>query len=128
VGEPDRAVRNFWDEVVEPGFNLLAGFMRPGVTAEALQEAGRWYNDHGCQGRPLLLHGMDITTSRPRIGREKISAFDFERTFKPGMTLMLEPDAITADGLLGLFVGRTYVITETGGYPVSKAPVELTVV
>jgi Xaa-Pro aminopeptidase len=71
---------------------------------------------------------MDITTSRPRIGRERIIAFDYERTFKPGMTLMLEPDAITADGLLGLFVGRTFVITENGGYSVSKSPVELTVV
>jgi len=128
VGEPAPAVRRFWDEVVQPGFNLLAGFMRPGVKAEELQEAGLWYNNHGCQGRPLLLHGMDITTSRPRIGRERIIAFDFERTFKPGMTLMLEPDAITADGRLGLFVGRTFVIAEDGGYPVSKTPVELTVV
>jgi Xaa-Pro aminopeptidase len=128
VGEPDPAVRRFWEEVVQPGFNLLAEYMRPGATAAELQQAGRWYNDHGCQGRPLLLHGMDITTSRPRIGRERIIAYDFERTFKPGMTLMLEPDAITADGLLGLFVGRTYVITETGGYSVSKTPVELTVV
>lgn len=128
IGEPAPAVRQFWEEVVEPGFNLLAGFMRPGATAEELQEAGRWYNDHGCQGRPLLLHGMDITTARPRIGRERIIAFDFERTFKPGMTLMLEPDAITADGLLGLFVGRTFVISEDGGYPVSQTPVEFTMV
>lgn len=128
VGEPAPKVRRFWDEVVGPGFNLLAECMRPGATAEELQEAGKWYNDHGCQGRPLLLHGMDITTSRPRIGRERIIAFDYERTFKPGMTLMLEPDAITADGLLGLFVGRTFVITEDGGYAVSKSPVELTVV
>lgn len=128
VGEPAPAVRRFWEEVVEPGFKLLAEYMRPGATVEGLQEAGRWYNDHGCQGRPLLLHGMDITTSRPRIGRERIIAYDFERTFKPGMTLMLEPDAITADGLLGLFVGRTYVITADGGYSVSKTAVELTVV
>ena len=128
VGDPAPPVRKFWDEVVKPGFNLLAEYMRPGVTVEALQEAGRWYNDHGCQGRPLLLHGMDITTSRPRIGRERIIAYDFERVFKPGMTLMLEPDAITADGLLGLFVGRTFVITETGGYSVSQTPVDLTIV
>lgn len=128
LSEPDPKVRQFWDEVVGPGFNLLAECMRPGATAEELQEAGLWYNNHGCQGRPLLLHGMDITTSRPRIGRERIIANDYERTFKPGMTLMLEPDAITADGLLGLFVGRTFVITEDGGYPVSKSPVELIVV
>jgi Xaa-Pro aminopeptidase len=128
IGEPDPKVRRFWDEVVEPGFKLLAEYMRPGATAEELQEASKWYNNHGCQGRPLVLHGMDITTSRPRIGRERIIASDFERTFQPGMTLMLEPDAITADGLLGLFVGRTYVITAEGSYSVSKTPVELTII
>lgn len=128
VGEPDPKVRSFWEEVVKPGYQQMENVMRPGATAEALQEAGLWYNDHGCQGRPLFLHGMDITTSRPRIGRERIVAGDFERTFQPGMTLMLEPDAITADGLLGLFIGRTYVITETGSYPVSSTPVELLVV
>jgi len=71
---------------------------------------------------------MDITTSRPRIGVERIIAYDFECTFKPGMTLMLEPDAITGDGRLGLFIGRTFVITEEGGYSVSKTPVELPIV
>lgn len=125
VGEPAPAVRRFWDEIVVPGFKLLSSYMRPGVTAEELQEAGQFYRQHGAQGRPLLLHGMDVTTSRPRIGVERIIADDFERTFKPGMTLMLEPDAITADGLLGLFVGRTYVITADGGYAVSKTPLEM---
>ena len=47
---------------------------------------------------------------------------------KPGMTVMLEPDPITADGLLGMFVGRTFVITEDGSYSATKSPVELTVV
>ena len=41
---------------------------------------------------------------------------------------MLEPDTITADGLLGLFIGRTFVITETGGYSVSETPIETFIV
>ncbi len=127
VGEPAPAVRRFWDGVVQPGFERLASLMRPGVRLEQVQEAGHWYERHGATGRPLLLHGMDLTTARPRVGIERIVAYDYERTLKPGMTVMLEPDAITGDGCLGLFVGRTYVITETGGHAVSQTPVELVV-
>ncbi len=128
VGEPAPAVRRFWDEVVLPGWNLLASYMRPGVRLEEIQQAGRFYRERGCQGRPLVLHGMDMITAHPRIGADKIVAADFERVLKPGMTHMLEPDAITADGMLGLFVGRTFVINEGGGYSVCKTPVELFVV
>ena len=44
------------------------------------------------------------------------------------MTVMLEPNPITADGNLGLFVGRTYIITENGHEQVTKYPLELVVV
>ncbi len=128
IGEPASAVRRFWEEIVQPGFNLLAKCMRPGVSLDEIQQKSRFYRDHGCQGRPLVLHGMDMITSGPQVGVSKIIADDFERTLKPGMTLMLEPDAITADGLLGMFVGRTFVITEDGSYSVTKFPVELPVV
>ncbi len=33
---------------------------------------------------------------------------------RPGMTLMLEPNPITPDGMLGLFFGHTFIVTETG--------------
>jgi Xaa-Pro dipeptidase len=128
IGEPAVKVKSFWDDIALPGFNLLAEYMRPGATARQLQEAGRFYNDHGVQGRPLLLHGIDIITGPPKIGVERIIASDYEKVFKPGMTLMLEPDTITADGLLGLFIGRTFVITETGGYSVCETPVETFIV
>jgi hypothetical protein len=41
---------------------------------------------------------------------------------------MLEPNPITPDGNLGLFVGRTYIITEDGAEQVTKYPLELVVV
>ncbi len=127
VGEPHPAVRGFWDAVVRPGWEALAACMRPGVTLEQIREVGQFYRQRGYQGRPLLLHGMDMITANPRVGVDKIVAADFERVLEPGMTLMLEPDPITPDGRLGLFVGRTFVITETGGYSVSQTPVELVI-
>lgn len=127
IGEPAPAVRRFWEEVVQPGFNLLANYMRPGVALEEIKQAGRFYRDHGCQGRALLLHGVDMITSLPLVSVNKVVGGEFERTLKPGMTVMLEPDPITADGLLGMFVGRTFVITGDGSYSATKFPVELTV-
>ena len=43
------------------------------------------------------------------------------------MVLMPEPNPITADGLLGMFVGHTFIVTETGHECVDDWPIELTV-
>jgi hypothetical protein len=40
----------------------------------------------------------------------------------------LEPNPITAAGNLGLFLGRTYIITEEAHEKVTKFPLELVVV
>ena len=41
---------------------------------------------------------------------------------------MLEPTIITPDGLLGIFFGRTYVLTEGGNEKVTRFPHELIVI
>ena len=33
---------------------------------------------------------------------------------KPGMVIMAEPNPITADGMFGIFLGHTFIITDTG--------------
>ena len=40
---------------------------------------------------------------------------------------MLEPNAIALEGDLGMFVGRSYVITEKGHDALTKTPIELIV-
>jgi hypothetical protein len=40
---------------------------------------------------------------------------------------MAEPNPITADGTLGLFVGHTFIVTPTGQECVDAFPVELVV-
>jgi Xaa-Pro aminopeptidase len=57
-----------------------------------------------------------------------LAAESGETHFEPNMTVMLEPNPITPDGNLGLFVGRTYIITENGHERVTKYPVDLVVV
>lgn len=125
VGKPTERVARFWDEVAKPGFEYLLEALKPGATLEQLSRMGKWYREHGSQSRPLLLHGLGVSSERPECSLDRIHAEQYERTFKPRMTVMLEPNAITLDGTLGLFVGRSYVITDSGNEALTNTPIEL---
>jgi Xaa-Pro aminopeptidase len=68
---------------------------------------------------------MDLVTNSPGVGVESVHGYPYEMVLQPGMTLMLEPCPITPDGLLGLFYGHTFIITETGARRVTDCPDEL---
>lgn len=125
VGKPTERVERFWSEVAKPGFEYLLTALRPGVTLDELSKMGKWYREHNSQSRPLLLHGLGVSSERPECSLDRIHGEAYERTFKPGMTVMLEPNAITLDGYLGLFVGRSYVITESGNEALTSTPIDL---
>ncbi len=128
VGSPPERVRRMFDEVVLPGFRLLAAELRPGNTFQALSEKVRFFRERGYQSRPIILHGLDLTSHSPEVRVDGVHVEPEDRVMKPGMTLMLEPNPITADGLLGLFFGHTFIITETGHECVtSELPMDLLV-
>ncbi len=114
VGPPTDQVRRMFDEIVLPGFNLLAAELRPGNTFQAVAERAGFFRQRGYQSRPIILHSIDLVTHAPEVRVEGAHGDPEDMTIKPGMTLMLEPNAITPDGLLGLFFGHTFIITETG--------------
>ncbi len=114
VGEPAAPVRRMFDEVVRPGFDALAEELRPGNSFEAVWKRTRFFREHGYQSRPIVLHGIDLTSHAPDVRVDGVHAEPEDRVIKPGMTLMLEPNPITPDGMLGLFYGHTFLITETG--------------
>ncbi len=128
LGAPPREVRRFFDEVALPGFQALEGTLRPGTPLEAIREAAQCFRQRGVQSRPLILHGIDLVTAPPFVGVERIEAEPYERTLRPGMTLMLEPNPITLDGMFGMFTGHTYLITETGAERVTPYPLDLPVI
>jgi len=126
VGAPTDQVRRMFDEVVLPGFNLLAAELRPGNAFEAVREKARFFRQHGYQSRPTILHGIDLTSHAPDVSVEAVHADPEDRVMKPGMTLMLEPNPITPDGFLGLFLGHTFIITDSGHERLgSRAPLAL---
>ena len=123
IGPPTDMVKRFWDEITLPGFEKMAAEIKPGNPLEAIREAGKFFRQQGVQSRPIHAHGIDLITDGPHVFCEHVDAEPFEQVFKPGMVFMAEPNPITADGQFGIFLGHTFIVTETGNECVDKFPV-----
>ena len=128
LGPPTDMVKRFWEEITLPGYQRMAAEIKPGNSVEAIQTAGKFFRQKGVQSRPIHAHGIDLITDGPHVFCEHVDAEPFERTFKPGMVFMAEPNPITADGNFGIFLGHTYIVTATGHEIVDQWPLELVVV
>jgi len=127
LGEPTDMVRAFWEDITLPGYRRIVAAMRAGNSMEDVRVASKFFRDNGFQSRPTQCHGIDLVTDKPHISAEHVSAEAFETVLKPGMVIMAEPNPITADGLFGIFLGHTFIITETGPECVDKLPLEIAV-
>ena len=92
-----------------------------------LNDFGRNFRDNGYQSRPTQVHGIDLVTDKPHVVAEHVSAEKFEQVLKPGMVIMAEPNPITMDGLFGIFLGHTFIVTESGHEVVDDFPLEIAV-
>ena len=77
-----------------------------------MQDASKFFRDNGVQSRPTQCHGIDIVTDKPHITAEHIAADEIDMVLKPGMIIMAEPNPITADGMFGIFLGHTFIVTD----------------
>ena len=127
LGPPTDMVRKFWEEITLPGYNKIMEHMRPDGTAEGMRKASEFFRENGCQSRPTQCHGIDIVTDNPHICLDHIGGIESDMTFKPGMVIMAEPNPITADGMFGIFLGHTYIITDKGHEVVDQFPLEIAV-
>jgi Xaa-Pro aminopeptidase len=133
IGEPTNQVRRMFDEVALPAFERMAAELRPGRTLREVWEASHIIREAGYQSRPLHLHAIDLATHTPHIGAAMpgdpgAHSEDYDLVLKPGIELMLEPNPITLDGRLGLFLGHTFLITESGATRVTeRLPLQLCV-
>ncbi len=125
-GESTPFVSEFFHEVVVPGYNLMADQLKPGNTLDDVYEAGgKFFREKGHQSRPLHIHSIDIVSAGPEVKVNGPIHKGYDNLLQPGMEIMLEPCPITADGNLGMFLGRTCVIRENDTEWVTKLPVEL---
>jgi Xaa-Pro aminopeptidase len=127
VGDPPPEVRRFWDEIALPGYERMVAEIGPGKPIEGLRKAGRFFREQGVQSRPIHAHGIDFVSDQPHIFTDHVDGQPFDAVMKPGMVVMAEPNPITADGMLGMFVGHTFIVTADGRECVDQFPLELVV-
>jgi Xaa-Pro dipeptidase len=127
VGKPPDYVRRFWDEIALPGFERIVAEIGPGKPVEDMRRAAQFFREMGVQSRPIQVHGIDLITDGPHIFTDHVDAKPFEQVMKPGMVIMAEPNPITADGMLGMFVGHTFIVTDQGYECCDDFPWELIV-
>jgi Xaa-Pro dipeptidase len=127
VGEPTEMVKKFWHEITLPGYQRIVAEIRPGNPIDNVRIAAKFFRDMGVQSRPTQIHGIDIVTATPHVFAERTEAREDDKVFKPGMVTMAEPNPITADGLFGIFLGHTFIVTQTGYEVVDDFPLELVV-
>jgi Xaa-Pro dipeptidase len=127
VGPPPEPIRRFWEDVAKPGYERMVAEIGPGRPVEALRQAGRFFRAAGVQSRPIHAHGIDFVSDGPHVFAERVDAEPYEQVMRPGMVIMAEPNPISPDGMLGMFVGHTFIVTETGRECVDEFPLELVV-
>lgn len=124
IGPPTPEMEHFFKEVVLGGFYALRAQLQPGNTLEDVRRAGAYFRQHGAQARPVMVHGLDLITAPPFVYTDQIKAEPFEEEIQPGMTFSIEITPISADGTYGMFMGRTYAITEQGTRDLTPYPME----
>jgi Xaa-Pro dipeptidase len=127
LGAPNEMVRRFWEEITLPGYRRIVAEIKPGNATDNLRLASRFFREKGVQSRPTQVHGIDIVTDRPHVFAERTEAGEIDRILKPGMVIMAEPNPITADGLFGIFLGHTFIVTVEGHDCVDDFPLSIVV-
>lgn len=128
LGAPPAQVQRFWDDIAKPGYDKVTACIAPGRPVSDMVEAAGMFRKAGQQSRPIVTHGIDFVSDGPHAFIEGAKTHDYDEFLKPGMVLMPEPNPIQADGLFGMFVGHTFIVTDDGRECVDDWPIELTVV
>ncbi len=127
LGDPTAMVRKFWEEITLPGYHKIVAEIAPGKPAEAMRTASKFFRDHGVQSRPTQCHGIDLVTDNPHVSAEHVRGVEGDMVLKSHMVIMAEPNPITPDGMFGIFLGHTFIVTEKGHECVNSFPLEIAV-
>ncbi len=124
VSKPSADVSKLW-QVAAAGFARLESLLCPGTRLGKIVEIGKFFREQGYQSAPLLLHGLDIAASTPRVYVHGCAAESFEQVLQPGMVVVLCPNIIAAQGQWGIGISRTYALTATGKRCLTEFPIQM---
>lgn len=124
VGPPTEQYNTFYKEMALEGLRALEAELKPGNTLENVRKAGGHFRAKGGQSRPIMIHGLDLITAPPFIYTDQVKAIPDDEVIRPGNTYAIEITPINAEGTFGIFLARTYVITEDGRRDIIPFPLE----
>jgi Xaa-Pro dipeptidase len=112
--EPTPLYRELHD-VADAAFDAIVERLRPGVAAADLVEASAVIEEAGFTTRDDLVHGF-VGGYLPPVLRSRSSALEEvpDFTFESGMTVVVQPNVVTADERAGVQTGELVLVTEAG--------------
>jgi Xaa-Pro aminopeptidase len=125
--EVSRAIGNVPAEV-EPMVEAYSEYhdaartaMRDGATAHDVHRAvSKGFSDRGYHLGHVTGHSIGMTMiEHPRVGE------GMETVLRSGMVLSMHPHAIAADGRACLYMQDTWLVTDEGGEPLSRLPMQV---
>jgi Xaa-Pro aminopeptidase len=114
IGAPTAEMSRFHREVTLAGFVALKDVLAPGAALTQLQNVSDAFRRAGAQSRPMTLHGIDLITAGPKVMVRGVVAHEYDSHLIDGMVVNVEATPITADGVWGSFLSRTYAIAGDG--------------
>jgi Xaa-Pro dipeptidase len=112
--EPTPLYRELHD-VADAAFDALVERLRPGATAAEMVEASAVIDEAGFTTRDDLVHGF-VGGYLPPVLRSRSRALEEvpEFTFESGMTVVVQPNVVTADERAGVQTGELLLVGEAG--------------
>ena len=114
IGAPTAEMSRFHRDVTLAGFAALREALAPGTALTELQKRSDAFRRAGAQSRPMTLHGIDLITAGPKVMVHGVVAREYDSHLTDGMVVNVEAAPITADGVWGSFLSRTYAIGKDG--------------
>jgi Xaa-Pro dipeptidase len=114
IGAPTEEMSRFHREVTLAGFVALKEALAPGTALTELAKVSDAFRRAGAQSRPMTLHGIDLITAGPKVMVHGVAAHEYDSQLIDGMVVNVEAAPITADGVWGSFLSRTYAINKDG--------------
>ena len=120
IGSPDAETRRMF-EAYEEYFAVAPSAMRPGATAHDVHRAvSKGFTARGWKLGHVTGHSIGMTMiEHPKIGE------GIETTLAVGMVFSMHPHVISADGEACLYMQDTWLVTESGGEPLSRLPMQI---
>lgn len=110
-------------------YHIIVEELYPGNKLGNLSDAANKYLEKVNVGKVVCFaHGLGMEAPEEPLIDEFIWPMDLEQVFVPGNCFAVEPNPSVDEKYAGLFIGDTWVVTETGSKCLNRFPADLTIV